>query len=456
MQLTFEHTQSLGAGTQPQAIHTPENIVQVLFTRPDSQGRIYAMGASTPLGAWASREFNPAYLVCTDVDIEHLKLKYVSASSIFAVWKNETEAPETGTVRHRLAVWAMRQDLSKYLESGTIELNENDPVVKLQLTLGNPGQIVSSENDTILTPGTSLTLFFRAGDSARYIMGRYFTDKNEMSISAISEKAITSTVARNAIGKMLKDQSFDEDTTFPKQNLTDTVIAMLQAFSVDNYWVGTTAEQRGMEFPPDMDGLTGFTELLKTISTWRMKEDLTGQIGIGHHSDSRFTQPSTYTFNRGTDVFSRGVTRDDDRVWSRVCVRTQDNSLQVYRDVNFKFTLPQKKTYRATVPDGTLLADAESYADELAILLADVGIVETFTGPFRPQLMPEDNAQIVSSTGSKLLGSVTTVRHTFGNGGYKTEFTVDSGGRIGRQKISDYIQKISGQRVSSGNVTRLY
>ena len=449
MQLTFEHQQSLGAGQQPQAIHTPENIVQVLFV--GDGGRIYAMDASTPMGAWDSREFNPAYLVCTDVDIEHLKLKYVSASSIFAVWKNETEEGETGTVRHRLAVWAMRQDLSKYLESGTIELNENDPVVKLQLTLGNPGQIVSSENDTILTPGTSLTLFFRAGDSARYIMGRYFTDKNEMQVS----DPTTSINARNAIGKMLKDQTFDEDTTYALQNVQAFFVALLDAFAVDNYWVGTSAATLGMQFPPDMDGLTGVEEALKAVRDWQIKEDLTGQIGIGNKTDSRFTQPATYTFSRDTDVFSRGISRDDSNAYSRVCVHTDSFAIKVYRDVNFKFTMARKKTLYVKVPDGTLLADVGDYADELASLVGEVGIIETFVGPFRPQLMPGDNAQIVA-TGSKLLGGITTIRHMFGKQGFSTEITVDSGSRLQRTQISRFIEKIAGRQQPSSNVQRLY
>ena len=449
MQLQFEHTQSLGAGTQPQAIHTPENIVQVLYV--GDGGKIYAMDASTPMGAWDDREFNPAYLVCTDVDIEHLKLKYVSASSIFAVWKNETEEGETGTVRHRLAVWAMRQDLSKYLESGTIELNENDPVVKLQLTLGNPGQIVSSENDTILTPGTSLTLFFRAGDSARYIMGRYFTDKNDMGAT----DPTTSINARNAIGKMLKDQTFDEDTNFPKAVFHEFITAILDSFGVDNYWVSTGTYEVGMEFPPDMDGLTGIEEALKTVRNWQIKEDMTGQIGAGFKSDSRFTQPGTYTFSRGTDVFSRGISRDDSNAYSRVCVHTDNFAIKVYEDVNFKFSMARKKTLYVKVPDGTLLADVQDYADELAGLVGEVGVIETFVGPFRPQLMPGDNAQIVA-TGSKLLGGITTIRHMFGKQGFSTEITVDSGSRLQRTQISRFIEKIAGRQQPSSNVQRLY
>ncbi len=123
MQLIFEHTQSIGPGLQPSAIHTPENIVQVLYT--DGDGKIYATDAETPLGNWDALDFSDPYLICTDVDVEHMKLKY-QASNIFVAWKNDAEEGETvpyqegvtHSVRHRLAVWALRQDLTNHLVDG--------------------------------------------------------------------------------------------------------------------------------------------------------------------------------------------------------------------------------------------------------------------------------------------------------------------------------------------------
>ena len=453
MQLTFEHTQNIGQGTQPSAIHTPENVVQVLYVTGDN-GMIHAMDASTPMGAWANREFNPSYLVCADVDVVHMKLKYISASSIFVAWRNETEDGEpTPTsphnLRHRLAVWSMRQDLSKYLRGGTIELREDDPVSRITLEFENPGQIVSDERDTILTPGAALLLFFRSGDSARYPMGRYFVDRNSMGVTAET----TRTEGRGLIGKLLADQTFDEENAFEYQPIQDFFTAILESFDVTNFWVAEADTSRGMEFPPDMDGLTGILEALKTRSKWRIKEDLSGTIGIGRFNDSRFTQPSTYTFQRGSEVFSRDIIREDEPAYSRVCVHNDDRSIEVYRTVDFRFTMARKKTRHVPIAEGTSLADAQDYADELAALYAAVGVIETFEGPFRPHITEGDSARI-QGPGSRLLGVITWVKHDFGE--FKTHFTVDSGGVRGRARIKDYIEKISGRQRATQSVTRLY
>ena len=457
MQLTFDHTQLIGTGTQPSAIHTPENICQVLYVDPDSQGRIFAKDASTPMGNWADLDFAPAYMVSTDTDVEFMKLKYVSAQSLFVVWHNATEPGETvplnpavtHSLRHRMAVWAMRQNLSKYLVDGEIEFRLDDPVAKLNIEFENPGYIVSHEDETILTPGTSLTLFFRSGDSARYIMGRYFIDRNRMGVT----ESTTQADGRNAIGKLLKDQTFDDDNVFPLMNLGELAELMLESFGVQNYWVGTTSSNRGMEFPPNMTGLEGFQALLSTTSTWQLREDMAGQIGVGNRNDSRFDQPATYTFTRNKDVFTRAVNRDDQDTYSKVRVY-REGATDEYRDIDFRFVMPRKKTLHVQVADNTSQEDMAAYADELAARLGAVGVVETFIGPFRPYIMPGDNARIQAHN-TRLLGGITTVRHQFGKGGYFTEFTVDSGSKIGAERIRDYIDKIAG-RQNVGQAKRLY
>lgn len=327
MQITFEYLQNLGAGSQPSAIHTPENIVQVIYV--GDTGSIYAMEASTPFGAWENREFNPPYMICDDIGVEYLKLKYI-ASSIFVVWKNATEEGEVvpyqegvvHSMRHRFAVWATRHVLTDYLSDGTIEFSLDDPVTRLSLTLENPEQILSNEEDSKLTPGTNIILFFRAGDSARYIMGRYFVDKNDMAVT----DATTAVEGRNSIGKLLKDQTFNENGFYPRQNLKVLIESIFSEASITNYWVGDTDTERGMKFPPDMNFMEGFTELIKTIPTWKLQEDLTGRIGIGLKTDSRFAQSSTYVFKRNTDVFSRSIARDDQDAYARICIKAEGAS----------------------------------------------------------------------------------------------------------------------------------
>jgi len=526
MQLTFEAPQLVGAGTNPAAIHTPENIVQVIFV--GQNGSIYATEASTPMGEWENREFNPAYMICDDVDVVYMKLKYI-ASSIFVVWRNAAEVGEvvpyvpglTHSLRHRFAVWAVRQELTKYLIDGTLDFTLDDPIVRFTASFENPAYVVSHEDTTNLTPGTSLTLFFRAGDSAHYIMGRYYVDKNDMAVS----DSTTSVEGRNGIGKLLKDQTFDENTLFSKQSLHLIGVAIFEDAGIADYWVGETATERGMKFSPEMNLLEGIQELIQTTLSWKLEEDLSGTIKFGDKSDPEFIPYEEYTFTRNTDVFSRSVARDDQDAYARVCVKAEGaatsttgtvtvgtlnlrsgpgtsyeilhvlttndvvNILEdlgngwlhvthdafdgyvwaayvsqqkgttgdfyAYADVDFRFVMGRHKTLHITAAKDTSAADAQTYANEVAALLGSVGTMETFDGPFKPYLRCGDNARIITSNGPKLLGQITSVSHKFGKSGFSTTFVVDSGMKANKTKLSDYINKISGQQ-SGGQATRLY
>jgi hypothetical protein len=88
-------------------------------------------------------------------------------------------------------------------------------------------------------------------------------------------------------------------------------------------------------------------------------------------------------------------------------------------------------------------------------MLMNVGIIETFTGPFRPYLLVGDDAAIINNNNTKILGLITSVIHRFGKTGFFTEFTVDSGSTSNKTRISDYITKIAGKQVSS-QAKRLY
>ena len=81
-----------------------------------------------------------------------------------------------------------------------------------------------------------------------------------------------------------------------------------------------------------------------------------------------------------------------------------------------------------------------------------VGKIESFTGPFRPQFILGDEAVIIDSDGSTSLGLITEITHRFGKEGFYTDFTVDSGGKLGKGRLSDYISRITKDRTSSSRV----
>ena len=58
--------------------------------------------------------------------------------------------------------------------------------------------------------------------------------------------------------------------------------------------------------------------------------------------------------------------------------------------------------------------NATEIANELALRLKNVGKIETFEGPFRPQLLVGDSAVIIDSTGQNTLGLITEIVHSFG------------------------------------------
>jgi hypothetical protein len=133
-------------------------------------------------------------------------------------------------------------------------------------------------------------------------------------------------------------------------------------------------------------------------------------------------------------------------------------AVHAYADVDFAegWNLPAKKTLYVKVPEGTTEAEAQAIANQLATRIADVGIVESFAGPIRPQLQPGDQASIWEPGKiGRLLGVLTEVGHQFGRNGFYTSFTVDSGGMLRKPAIRDLVDIIAGQREISGNVRRL-
>ena len=475
MEIPWEYTQNLGLGSQPAAIHSADNHVQIFFVKDDGSGnnKIHVMDAPTPFGALDSRVFNDAYLACRDDAVQFLKLKYLSGTNIWAVWRNMAEDSDEGYVegyeRHRIAVLTLLQNVSKFLSTGSVEFSQNNPVAQLVLELKNPNQEVSSEDDSVIAPGANIAIYFRAGSSDRYPLGRYFVDRNKMSVTG----GMTNVEARNAIGKLLKDQSFDEDYEVAFANMAVVLAAMFDSAEVpeESRLIYPSVNDVGMRFTPDMNYLDGFLEVFKTAIWWTMKERMDGIIVAGPHWWTEFDQPGTYDFERGTDVWSREVTREDAEAYSRVCVWTAAYSVREtvgeetittdypaiykYHDVEARFPLPRKKTSYVQVAQGTDEARMVAYAAELADMQANVGVVETFVGPIRPHLQPGDEARI-HDVGSRLLGVVTSVRHMFGESGFATEFTVDSGGVVGKAQIRDFVEKIAGKQVSPSSVKRLY
>ena len=297
-------------------------------------------------------------------------------------------------------------------------------------------------------PQSYIELSFTAGDSDPYPMGRFFIDRTQFAVG----RETVSIQGRNSIGKYLKDQSFDERNYYPEAALKTQFERALLAAGITNYHVAVNNTPVGMEFPPNMDMLTGIQELLKLTPGWIIREDVGGKVVVGPRNDANFTQPSKYTFYRNRDIFSRESIRDDNDAYGRVCCHTADYSVRVYRPVPsaLGWLPPAQKTFYVPVPDGTRSAEAASLAVELAEQMANSGEVETFVGPYRPHLIPGDQAEIIDADGPNLLGVITTVEHSWSKGGqgFITGITVDSGGKIGKPQLREFIDALAARQRS--------
>ena len=94
MELLWEHSQTITAGHNPAAYHSPDNILQLLYT--DDKGQIRATATETPFGNFADRAFFGTGFGAPDTGVEHLSMSYLPRMNIWAVWKSGDA--------HRLAV----------------------------------------------------------------------------------------------------------------------------------------------------------------------------------------------------------------------------------------------------------------------------------------------------------------------------------------------------------------
>ena len=450
MELQFEFSRQVGTGTNPAAIHFPDNSIMLFWLE---QGRLLSGSKIQPASGdvdWGSLNFGEGNIVTGDRDMSFMKLKNIPRLGVYGTWHSGD--PQE---RHRFAIYEDMAELSDYLNDGSIELRLDTPVITMDLTMNNPRQILSGEDRSRLVPGMKVEMFFSSGDSEELPMGVYYIDRVKMGAT----NATVSVDTRSISGKLLKDQTFDEINTYPKQVYADVVKAVLDHAFVPNYLVQTGGTwELGINFPRNMSILEGLNELIKASRNWVVRETLDGQLVAG----STVTYPplmpaeNRYTFNRGSDVWSRGIVRDDIDIYTKVCVYQSD--WRAYTMVHVPNTqywnyVPNKTLY-IEVPVGTDFLEFADLANEVASRLSTAGVIETFVGPFRPQLMPDDEADIISIEGTKLIGIITTVRHTFGKNGFATEFVVDSGGRKGKPMLKDYIESMTRKKGTS-EVTRI-
>lgn len=447
MKLDFEHMQEVGNGECPDILHFYDNEVNVLYVK---DGRMKSKITSTPFGDWKDKIFEDEIDISQDDNITNFEIHSISGFGAIGVYR----AGNT----HKLLIYELEFGISEFLNNGSISHIANSPISSFSLTLENPkdpniehggGNIAISEESSLLSPGAKITFKFSMGDSEEIELGTFYVDRSNYTV--LSETV--NVEGRNIIGKALKDQTFDEDNKFGYEVIHEHIKNILIAAKVNPYkiQIENTGIKAGYEFEPSMDYLAGLDEILKATLDWKIGENTDGTVVVGSPNYTGFETRTRYEFKRNKDIFSRNIVRDDMEAYRRVCVHDNDFNIAIYRDVKAYegWSLKGNKTLYVNVPEGTSLSDAESYADEIAQQLEYVGKIESFTGPFRPHLLVGDEAVIISKNKTTQLGLITEITHRFGKSGFYTDFTVDSGGRLGKGRLTDYIGQVTKEKSSS-------
>ncbi len=447
MKLDFEIVAEVGQGQFPDLIHFPNTQAQTFYIQNGSM-------EGTPTnkidnGEWGETTFQDSLDVSPDTNISHFQVDILQGFGTIGNYKS-------GDI-HKMIIYEFAFEMDRYLNSGNIKHSIDTPISTFTLSLENPdtenpehpGNVAINEENSLLSPGAKVKFEFSMGDSEPYDLGTFYVDRSNFVL--LSETANVD--GRNLIGKALKEQTLNEENEITLDYVHLIIENLLQYANLDSnqYLVEATSKKNSFKFDPKLNVLQALEEIFKAMINWQIVEEYDGTVVIGNPDYAGFSSKGTYTFYRDKDIFSRNIIRDDLESYRKVCVHTPDFERKVYKDVIAYqgWNLLENKTLFVEVPEGTKLIEITEYAYNLSMKLAIVGKVESFTGPFRPHILCGDEAVIIDSKGNQSLGLITEVEHIFGKNGFSTIFTVDSGGRLGKGRVADYINKIARGKGSS-------
>lgn len=330
-------------------------------------------------------------------------------------------------------------ELSSLMESWSWMSQNDNAISQFSGSVQNVGPDVFSFDATLFQPGAKVTLGITMGDSEVYPIGVGWLDECDYDISADTVEIS----GRNTVGYFLKDQTFDDNLTF-ENGASTTVESIFTYAGVKKFSVQPSAHVAKFTFKPEdtlLDGLATICAYYTgDVHEWKLLEAPDGTLCLGYQNWLSTYLPNTrYSFNEGSDVFKRKTTKLSDSSYVKIRAtgkyKNSNNEEVELTPVtvpvnNFQYwALGAHRTKHLTAPDGFTQAELQTWAESQAAKYQYIGIGEDFTGPFRPQLIVGDIAEVVEGTEGTSLGVITEVRQVFSRkDGFKTEFSVDSGG----------------------------
>ena len=325
------------------------------------------------------------------------------------------------------------RELTDIVKDGSWRSKADSQITQLSLTLKNPGEELVLGDATMFTPGARLSVAVAMGNSRPYSICVSFMDELDFD----TQSATFSLSGRNNIGYRLQEQTFDDETTFTG-NGHEVVEWIFQRAGITNHAIGPSTASNDWVFEPGETFFSGLQKIFEIFIGWDMIELPNGKVVVGYEAwRKQYAANGVYQFLLGTDVVKRRTRKNADAAYTNVRVTGKDaqgaDLEPVYLPVeNFRhWALGATKTKHVRAADGMTQEQLQEFAEQTAADLAHIGVGETFTSPMRPWLLVGDVASI--STGgatSTDLGLVTSVTHRFGDSGFFTDFSVDSGGSV--------------------------
>lgn len=333
--------------------------------------------------------------------------KYVSVGTDFYV--------STTSEIMRFVYPSGASDLTSKIVSAKIDETNDSPIQQLNLTL-------SGGNDTFdaINPGMRMTLFLQFGINDPIQMGVFYVD----SVSYTALSATVNVSCRNSVGYLLKGSTYGRSMSLTMSgaalvNQLCTVAGITASVTVQGLTTSLTYTVGGSSFYDDIISVIG-------ADIYGLVEMPDGSIAFGSPLwlSQNYRSNGEYNFTE-SELFTRQKTKSADAVNTQFGA-SKGSFVNLTTVPNFGWTLPARYAFPNVPTSVTTQAAFDEWCADQIDRMQYVGKTESYTSPIRPQLQCGDVAKLNGET----LGIVTAVSHTIDTNGFRTSFSVDSGGRI--------------------------
>lgn len=383
--------------------------------------------AGVPEGHWETADWIEDIQITQDEGISMLRFDHPSNGILYGV---ASDGNELTFLRY---IYGM--DISQIVDSWSWLTQTDNAIAQFDSTVQNIDPEIFGAESSLFQPGARIRVHIFMGDSNAYPIGTVWLD--ESGYGRLENTVKVS--GRNTIGYYLKDQTFDDKTIF-EGTTSEVLTSILEYAGLTNFIIQPLETEKKFEFKPSDTLLKGIETILEFYTTVEDKMEIVeltdGTIVIGFdYWVSQYLPRNYYSFDEGREVFKRNTTRASDGAYSKLRVTGKDSDGKELEAVtveveNFRYwSLGKHRTKHLSAPDGLTQDGLQTWAEAQASIFQYIGVAEDFVGPFRPQLVVGDIAEVVHGETGTSLGVVTQVKQVFDKqSGFVTEFSVDSGG----------------------------